>query len=96
LPETIRFFPHPDPTAYALNMWATFEAMINLLKPEAMAGLMADLLPEMIEAMPGPFPAMMKWMKNTSPGMRDVMLTMMRPMMPKMEAYLKGEPSNGH
>ena len=76
--------PYPDPTEYALHTWATFEAMINLVKPEAMAGLMADLLPEMIEPMPGPFPAMMNWVRNTSPGMRNVMLTMMRPIMPKL------------
>jgi Fe-S oxidoreductase len=74
----------PDPTEYALDLWGTFEAMIYLLKPEAMAGLMADLLPEMIDAMPGPFPAMMKWTKNTSPGVRNAMLAMMRPMMPRL------------
>ena len=76
--------PHPDPTEYALETWATFEAMINLLKPEAMADLMAGMLPEMIDAMPGPFPGMMKWIQNTSPGVRNVMLTMMRPIMPKL------------
>jgi hypothetical protein len=43
---------HPDSTAYALEMWATFEAMINLLNPEPMADLMIDLLPEMVDAMP--------------------------------------------
>ena len=40
----------PDPTEYAMELWGTFEAMIYLLKPEAMAGFMAGLLPEMIEA----------------------------------------------
>ena len=30
---------HPDPTEYAMELWGTFEAMIYLLKPEAMAGL---------------------------------------------------------
>ena len=73
---------HSDPTPYALEMWATFEAMIYLLKPEAMAGFMVRLLPQMIEAMPAPFRGMMKWIKNTSPGVRNVMLAMMRPVMP--------------
>jgi Fe-S oxidoreductase/FAD/FMN-containing dehydrogenase len=73
---------HVDPTPYALEMWAVFEAMINLLQPEQMADFMASLLPEMIEAMPGLFRGMMKWMKGTSPGVRDAMLVMMRPMMP--------------
>jgi Fe-S oxidoreductase/FAD/FMN-containing dehydrogenase len=73
---------HPDSTPYALEMWAVFEAMIRLLKPEAMADFMADLLPEMIEAMPGPFPAMMK-MIQASPGpVRDAMIAMMKPVMP--------------
>ena len=25
---------HADPTPYALEMWATFEAMIDLMKPQ--------------------------------------------------------------
>jgi hypothetical protein len=73
---------HPDSTPYALEMWSVFEAMIRLLKPEAMAEFMAGLLPEMIAAMPGPFPAMMNMVK-TSPGpLREAMIAMMRPMMP--------------
>jgi len=75
---------HPDPTPYALEMWSVFEAMIRLLKPEAMAELMASLLPEMIEAMPGPFRGMMK-MVQASPGpLRDAMIAVMKPMMPKL------------
>jgi Fe-S oxidoreductase/FAD/FMN-containing dehydrogenase len=44
--------PTYDPTEYALEQWRTFEAMIWLLKPQAMAGLMVELLPQMIDAMP--------------------------------------------
>ncbi|MGD8397336.1 MAG: FAD-binding and (Fe-S)-binding domain-containing protein [Anaerolineae bacterium] len=73
---------HPDSTPYALEMWAVFEAMIRLLKPEAMAEFMASLLPEMIAAMPGPFPAMMKMIKGAPGPARDAMIAMMRPMMP--------------
>ncbi len=73
---------HPDSTPYALEMWAVFEAMIRLLKPEAMAEFMASLLPEMIEAMPGPFPAMMKMVKGSPEPVRGAMIAMMRPMMP--------------
>ena len=75
---------HPDSTPYALEMWGVFEAMIRLLKPEQMADFMAGLLPEMIEAMPGMFRGMMKWIKNTSPGVRNAMLVAMRPMMPML------------
>jgi Fe-S oxidoreductase/FAD/FMN-containing dehydrogenase len=73
---------HLDSTPYALEMWSVFEAMIRLLKPEAMAEFMADLLPEMIAAMPGPFPAMMKMIKASPGPVRNAMLAMMRPMMP--------------
>jgi Fe-S oxidoreductase/FAD/FMN-containing dehydrogenase len=73
---------HPDSTPYALEMWAVFEAMIRLLKPEAMAEFMAGLLPELITAMPGPFPAMMNMVKSAPGPVREGMIAMMRPMMP--------------
>ncbi len=73
---------YQNPTEYALGMWAVFEAMINLLKPEAMADFMAGLLPQMIDAMPGPFPAMMKMIKGSPGPVRDAMIAMMKPMMP--------------
>ncbi len=73
---------HPDPTPYALEMWAVFEAMIRLLKPEAMAEFMAGLLPEMIEAMPAPFRGMMKMVKASPAPVRDGLIAMMKPMMP--------------
>ena len=73
---------HPDPTPYALEMWGVFEAMIRLLKPEAMAEFMASLLPEMIEAMPEPFRGMMKMVKAAPGPVREAMIAMMKPMMP--------------
>ncbi len=36
-----------------LDSWATFEAMVALLKPQNMATLMEELFPELVEAMPG-------------------------------------------
>ena len=72
----------PDMSAQTVGQWATFEAMIKLLKPEAMADFMAGMLPEMFEAMPQPFRGVMKWTRDTSPGMRDAMWAMMRPMLP--------------
>jgi len=73
---------HPDPTPYALEMWGVFEAMIRLLKPEAMAGFMAGLLPEMIEAMPGPFRGMMKMVKASPAPVRSALIAAMKPVMP--------------
>jgi Cysteine-rich domain len=74
----------PDPTGQMLEQWATFEAMIKLLKPEAMADFMADLLPAMVEAMPQPFRGLMHWTRDASPGVRDVMWAAMRPMLPAL------------
>ncbi|MBC7249212.1 MAG: FAD-binding oxidoreductase [Anaerolineae bacterium] len=76
--------PTYDPTAYALEQWQTFEAMIWLLKPEAMADLMAELLPQMIEAMPGPFRVMMRMVKRSPGPVRRAMIAMMKPMMPPL------------
>jgi Fe-S oxidoreductase/FAD/FMN-containing dehydrogenase len=75
---------YKDPTEYGLKMWGTFEAMIDLLKPDNMADLMAELLPQLMGAMPGPMRAMMG-MVTAMPGpLRDVMLAMMKPIMPVM------------
>ncbi len=72
----------PDPTGHMLEQWATFEAMIKLLKPEAMADFMADLLPAMIEAMPQPFRGVMHWTREASPGMRNALWATMEPLLP--------------
>jgi hypothetical protein len=73
---------YQDPTDYALQMWAVFEAMIDLLKPEEMADFMAGLLPEMIAAMPGPFPAMMGLIKGSPGPVQGAMIGLMKPLMP--------------
>jgi len=69
----------PDSTPDALAQWAIFERMINLMKPEPMVGLMDKLMPELVAAMPGPFPKMMRAMARI-PGALEAM----RPVMPKM------------
>ena len=73
----------PDPTPGTLEAWSTFEAMIWLLKPEAMAGLFEELFPPMFAAMPGAMRGMMKLAKRV-PGM----LSLMKPMMPMMMPIL--------
>ncbi len=73
--------PHPDPTEYALDMWATFEAMINLLKPEQMADLMVELFPQMVDAMPLGMGGMMRGIGKLGP-VGGAMLKMMKPMFP--------------
>jgi hypothetical protein len=73
---------HGDPTSYALHMWSVFEAMIDLLKPEAMAEFMATLLPQMVEAMPAPFRGMMHMVQRAPEPVQGAMIAMMKPMMP--------------
>ncbi len=73
--------PHPDSTEYALEMWATFEAMINLIKPQPMADLMVELFPQMVDAMPLGMGGMMRAIGKMGP-VGGAMLKMMKPMFP--------------
>ncbi|MCP2598331.1 heterodisulfide reductase-related iron-sulfur binding cluster, partial [Candidatus Aminicenantes bacterium AC-335-L06] len=73
-----------DPTPYALSMWAVFEKMVFLMKPEGMADLMIELFPQLMDAMPGIMKSMMKFMKRLPSPIRNVMFSMMKPVMPKM------------
>ena len=71
---------YPDSTAYALEMWATFEAMIYLLNPEPMAELMVELLPEMVNAMPVGMGKIMRSLGRMPGG--GVLLKAMKPLFP--------------
>lgn len=70
-----------DPTDYAMEMWATFEAMIYLMKPEPMADLMVELFPPMVDAMPLGMGGMMRTIGKLGP-VGGVMLKAMKPMFP--------------
>ncbi len=71
---------HPDSTDYALKMWATFEAMINLLNPQPMADLMIELLPQMVDAMPYGMGGMMRAIGRMPGG--GAVLRGMKPLFP--------------
>ena len=73
---------HADSTEYALEMWATFEAMINLLKPEPMAELMVDLFPQLVDSMPLGMGGMMRTVGKL-PGGRALLLAM-KPLFPTL------------
>jgi hypothetical protein len=62
-------------------MWATFEAMINLMRPEPMADLMIELFPQMVDAMPLGMGRMMRAIGRMGP-VGDAMLRAMKPMFP--------------
>jgi Fe-S oxidoreductase len=72
---------YPDPTEHALEMWATFEAMINLLRPEPMADLMIELFPQMVDAMPLGMGGMMRAIGKMGP-LGGAMLKAMKPLFP--------------
>ncbi|RLC87014.1 MAG: Fe-S oxidoreductase [Chloroflexi bacterium] len=73
--------PHADPTEYALNMWASFDAMINLMKPEPMADLFVELFPPMMDAMPLGMGGMMRAIGKMGP-VGGVILKAMKPLFP--------------
>ncbi len=73
--------PYRDSTAYALEQWATFEAMIELLKPEQMADLMIELFPQMVDAMPLGMGGMMRTIGKMGP-VGGALLKAMRPLFP--------------
>ncbi len=73
---------HPDSTEYALEMWATFEAMILLMKPENMADLMIELFPQMVDAMPLGMGGMMRTIGKLPGG--GAMLKAMKPLFPTL------------
>ena len=70
-------------TPASLEMWGYFEKFIYLMKPEAMADLMAALLPQMMAAMPAGMVPMMKAARAV-PGGLSVMEKMMPAMMPML------------
>ena len=73
---------HSDSTAYALEMWATFEAMIKLLNPEPMAELMEELFPQLVDAMPLGMGRLMRGV-GRMPGGASV-LKAMKPLFPTL------------
>ena len=79
-----------DQTAYSNEMWGYFEKFIWLMKPEALADLMASLFPQMMTAMPPGMVPMMKSMKHV-PGGLDLMEKMMPAMFPMLMPSIMGK-----
>lgn len=72
-----------DTSESCLEAWGVFEKFIYLMKPEAMANLMARLFPQMFANMPVGMVPMMKAMKYI-PGGLSLMSKMMPVMMPML------------
>ena len=66
---------------HVLTSWATFEAMIELMRPENMADLMEGLFPELIKAMPLGMGGMMRFFGRLGP-FGGAVLGMMKPLFP--------------
>jgi hypothetical protein len=73
--------PTYDPTEYALEQWRTFEAMIWLLKPQAMADLMKELFPQVVDSMPLKMGKMMRAIGRAG-SLGDRMLQTIKPVFP--------------
>jgi hypothetical protein len=104
--ESMGETPLADPTPTVLHVWnEVFEPAILLMTPEGLNGMMAHLMPEMMEAMPGLFKVMFKVMRVTRlsyvmspmmglmgklPFVMPTMFKMMLPgMLPKMLPQIK-------
>jgi Fe-S oxidoreductase len=72
-----------DKTDYSNYMWGYFDVFIDLMQPENMADVMADIFPQMMDAMPVGMKPMMKSMKYVPGG-----LALMGKVMPLMFPYL--------
>ncbi|MFA5844138.1 MAG: FAD-binding and (Fe-S)-binding domain-containing protein [Coriobacteriia bacterium] len=72
-----RGYEIPSSTDHSMYMWGFFDKFIDLMKPEEMAGVMAEIFPQMMDAMPPGMKPMMKAMKHVPGG-----LAMMSRMMP--------------
>jgi hypothetical protein len=66
---------------HVLSSWATFEAMITLMLPENMAGLMEELFPQLVDAMPMGMGRMMRFIGKLGP-VGGVLLGAMKPLFP--------------
>jgi Fe-S oxidoreductase/FAD/FMN-containing dehydrogenase len=66
---------------HVLSSWATFEAMIALMLPENMAGLMQELFPQLVDAMPIGMGRMMRFIGKLGPA-GGVLLGAMKPLFP--------------
>jgi hypothetical protein len=61
---------------HVLDSWATFEALIDLMKPQNMAAMMQELFPQLVQAMPLGMGGMMRFFSRLG------LLPLMKPLFP--------------
>ncbi len=74
--------PTSDPVMH--EKWAVFEAMIRMMTPWGMADLMAEMIPDLIEAMPEMYRSMMNMVIKSPDAFKEPMIAMMGSVMPAL------------
>ncbi|ATW26513.1 FAD-binding and (Fe-S)-binding domain-containing protein [Candidatus Formimonas warabiya] len=74
----------PDSDPVIDEKWAVFDGMIRMMTPWGMAEMMAEMIPDMIEAMPDLYRRMMRMVIASPPVMKEPMIGMMKRVMPSL------------
>jgi len=74
----------PDSNAVIDEKWSVFESMIRMMTPWGMADLMAEMIPDLIEAMPDMYRSMMNMVIKSPDVFKEPMITMMSGVMPAL------------
>lgn len=74
----------PESNAVIDEKWAVFESMIRMMTPWGMADLMAEMIPELIDAMPEMYKSMMSMVVKSPDVFKEPMITMMSGVMPAL------------
>lgn len=74
----------PSSNAVMDEKWAVFEAMIRMMTPWGMADLMAEMIPDMIQAMPEMYRTMMATVIKAPDVFKEPMIAMMSGVMPAL------------
>jgi Fe-S oxidoreductase len=84
LAATAMGFDIPESDAIIDEKWGVFEQMIRLMTPWGMADLMAEMIPEMINAMPEMYKSMMSMVIKAPDAFKEPMISMMGSVMPTL------------
>lgn len=74
----------PNSNAVVDEKWGVFEAMIRMMTPWGMADLMAEMIPDLIDAMPDMYRNMMSMVTKSPDVFKEPMITMMSGVMPAL------------
>jgi Fe-S oxidoreductase/FAD/FMN-containing dehydrogenase len=74
----------PESDAVIDEKWGVFEQMIRMMTPWGMADLMAEMIPDMIEAMPEMYKGMMGMVTKSPDTFKEPMINMMGSVMPAL------------